>query len=208
MNYKIEVFCDNDQNANTYLVYNDSSCIIIDPANSPKTLKNYIENRKIEGIFLTHGHYDHFRVLSEVLELSDCNVYMHKNAGKKIQDLKSSYAIFFKTSTLPIIDEKRISFVDDGNLVCVGPFSIKCWYTPGHTNCMMSYIIDDNLFSGDFLFKDSIGRTDLDTGSVIRMMQSLKMLKTLKVNYNVYPGHGESTTLNDELKYNHYLKNV
>ncbi len=66
MNYQIETFCDNLQNANTYLVYTCDSCVIVDPANNLKVLQKYIENRKIEGVLLTHGHYDHFKMLKDL----------------------------------------------------------------------------------------------------------------------------------------------
>lgn len=205
MNYQIETFCDNSQNANTYLVYTSDSCIIIDPANNLKILQKYIASRKIEGVLLTHGHYDHFKVLKDLMKLSNFKVYMHKNAKAKLENVVSSCATYFGENNPTLIEKDKVQEVQDGETIILGPFKIKCWYTPGHTNCMMCYILDDNLFSGDFLFKEGIGRTDLDTGSAIKMMQSLEMLKKQKINYIVYPGHGDATTLRDELKYNHYL---
>lgn len=206
MNYQIETFCDNLQNANTYLVYTCDSCVIVDPANNLKVLQKYIENRKIEGVLLTHGHYDHFKMLKDLMKLGDFKVYMHKNAKIKLENVRSSCAIYFGENNPTLIDENRIQYIQNGETINLSSFKIKCWYTPGHTNCMMCYIIDNNLFSGDFLFKDGIGRTDLDTGSAIRMMQSLEVLKKQKINYNVYPGHGDASTLNKELKYNYYLQ--
>ena len=61
------------------------------------------------------------------------------------------------------------------------------------------------MFAGDVIFKGSVGRTDLYLGNESKMKQSLKMIKTLDPNYVIYPGHGEITTLADELKYNYYL---
>ena len=71
MNFKIETFCDQGINANTYLVSNDNFCIIIDPANNIKTLNKFIDNKKVLGIFITHGHYDHFKQIEELLKKFD-----------------------------------------------------------------------------------------------------------------------------------------
>ena len=75
MNYQIEVFCDNDLNANTYLLYDDNSCIIIDPANNIKVLSEYIGTKKVLGVLLTHGHYDHFKSLEDLLLQYNTFVY-------------------------------------------------------------------------------------------------------------------------------------
>lgn len=205
MTYKIEVFCDNDLNANTYLIYNDTSCIIIDPANNNQVLTRYIDNRKVLGVFLTHGHYDHFKSLKDFMERYDTFVYMHKFAYLKLDDIESSYAKMFNYPYPTIIDEDKIKFVTDGTSILLDEFIIKCWYTPGHTDCMMSYIIDNNLFSGDFIFKGSIGRTDLLTADKTKMYKMIEELKKRKTNYTIYPGHEGLTTLEDEKKNNIYL---
>ena len=80
MQYKIEVFCDNDLNANTYLIYNETSCFIIDPANSVNTLSKYIADKTVLGIFLTHGHYDHFSEEDIIKVRKECRC----NDGKSI----------------------------------------------------------------------------------------------------------------------------
>ena len=205
MQYNIEVFCDNDLNANTYLIYNDSECLIIDPANNIKTLLKYVNGRTIKGILLTHGHYDHFKTLKELLKETNSLVYMHKNAYLKLKDPKSSYAGMFGFPYPTDVEEEKIHFVKDNELISLGTFNIKCWYTPGHTDCMMCYILDNNLFSGDFVFKGSIGRTDLETSNKQKMVNMIKELKNRKTNYTIYPGHDSSTTLEDELKENVYL---
>ncbi len=205
MSYQVEVFCDDDLNANTYLVYNETSCIIIDPANNNKVLMRYVDKREVLGILLTHGHYDHFKSLSGLLENYDVLVYMHKNAYLKLSDIDSSYAKMFNYHYPTIIDKEKVRFISDGETLKLGNFVIKCWYTPGHTDCMMSYIIDNNLFSGDFIFKGSIGRTDLLTSSATKMHVMLEELKRRKNNYIIYPGHEASTTLDDEKENNVYL---
>lgn len=205
MNYSIEVFCDNSSNANTYLIYNDDSCIIIDPANNNKVLSKYIEERKVLGILLTHGHYDHFRSLKNLLEMFPTKVYMHKNAYTKLLDPSISYANMFGYPHPTNIDLNTVCFVKNDDIIELGSFKIKCWYTPGHTDCLVSYVLDNNMFSGDFIFRGSIGRCDLATANQFKMMNSLNELKRRKENYVIYPGHDTSTTLDEEKKYNRYL---
>lgn len=205
MNYFIEVFCDNDLNANTYLIYNKTSCFIIDPANNVKVLRRYIEKRKVLGILLTHGHYDHFKMLETLLREYPCSIYMHKNAYAKLLNPETSYATMFGYPHPTNIPEEQLRFVKDGDKLQLETFLIHCWYTPGHTDCMMSYILEENLFSGDFLFKGSIGRTDLATSNKAKMFDSVMAIKKRNTNYRIYPGHEESTTLEQEKKHNIYL---
>ena len=88
----------------------------------------------------------------------------------------------------------------------LGETEITLIHTPGHTSGSCCYIIDDNIISGDTLFRGDIGRTDLATGNYDDMMKSLKMLADLEGDYKVYPGHGKETTLDFERQNNNYFK--
>ena len=171
MQYNIEVFCDNDLNANTYLIYNDSECLIIDPANNIKTLLKYVNGRTIKGILLTHGHYDHFKTLKELLKETNSLVYMHKNAYLKLKDPKSSYAGMFGFPYPTDVEEEKIHFVKDNELISLGTFNIKCWYTPGHTDCMMCFILDNNLLGevkkNEVTKYSGLGAYEIEVPSVI-----------------------------------------
>lgn len=89
----------------------------------------------------------------------------------------------------------------------IGSFNFEVIYTKGHTLDSISYLFGNDYYVGDFIFKESIGRTDLG-GDDALMHNSLIKLKQIKTNLNIYPGHGESTTLDKEKKYNIYLKQV
>jgi glyoxylase-like metal-dependent hydrolase (beta-lactamase superfamily II) len=93
-----------------------------------------------------------------------------------------------------------------GNTIAINGFAIRALHTPGHTRGGVCYIIGDNLFSGDTLFRFSIGRTDFEGGSKTEMKESLRLLSLLETDYAVYPGHGEATTLSFEKKSNIYMK--
>lgn len=203
---KIETFCDHFNNANTYLITNDRYAIIIDPANNIKTLERFIGEKQVLGIFLTHGHYDHFRSLRELLKKYDVSIYLHKEAYKKINDINNSFAYAFGCNELSFIGEEKCIFVNDSDLIKLDKFEIKVKYLPGHTNCSVAYIIENNMFVGDVVFKNSIGRTDLPTGKSIAMMESINYFKKLKTNFNIYPGHDEETCVNELFKINPYFR--
>lgn len=87
----------------------------------------------------------------------------------------------------------------------LGIFNIKVFKNPGHSKDSLSFIIENNMFSGDFVFKDDIGRCDLPGGDFNEMLNSISKLKEEKINYIIYPGHGDSTTLDYERKNNVYF---
>lgn len=206
MNLKVEVFCDAGYLANSYLIYNDKYCILVDPANNLKTLKQFIGDKTLVGILLTHGHYDHFVKLFDVLKEFDTMVYMHKNAYKKILDNNLSCAYLFGCTDKFILDLNKVSFLDDGMKIKLGNIDVKVLYQPGHTNCSLSYKIDNMLFCGDVLFPMSVGRSDLPTGNVVLMNNTLSKIKKMEHNLMVYPGHDAMFELSDALKHNPYLK--
>lgn len=203
---QIEVLQDNYNFANTYLVYNETNAIIIDPACDIKYLKKHIKDKKILAIFLTHGHFDHFKKLEDTINEFNVKCYLHKNAYEKIMNIETSYANMFGCFAVPNVKKEDFIFVNDGQSILLENIKIKTIFTPGHTNCSVVYIIDDLMFSGDTLFNMSVGRTDLATGNSVVQMNTLNMLKKMKIDYKIYPGHENSTTLFYEQKYNPYMK--
>lgn len=206
MNFRVESFCDEEINANTYLIFDDQNCIIIDPANNIKTLNKFIDNRKVLGIFLTHCHYDHFKMLNDLLYQYDTNVYIHQNGLKKLSDAYTSCAYLFNVKIMDNVNLNKIKFVIDGQNINLKEFKIKCLYLPGHSNCSMGYLIGNWLFVGDVLFASSVGRYDLPTGNYVSLIKSLEQIKLLNHNLVVYPGHDFSFILKDAIKNNPYLK--
>lgn len=89
----------------------------------------------------------------------------------------------------------------------INEFNFKIIKTPGHTDDSITFYFDKEkiMFTGDFIFKGTIGRTDLPTGNNILMKQSIKKIKEYDKDIKLYPGHGDSTTLEDEIKYNYFL---
>ena len=159
-------------------------------------------------MLLTHGHYDHFKALEEVLKEFDTTVYLHKAASKKLKDPLASCALFFGKNYKLDIDEYKHVFVDNNQIIELPNFEIRCLHTPGHTNCSMSYEVGTFLLCGDLLFERSIGRCDLATGNYVALNESLRTILNQHINYLVLSGHDESFYLDDAKKYNDYLKRV
>ncbi len=203
---KVELLLDNPSFANTYLVTNNESVIIIDPACDIRYIKKYVNDKKVLAVFLTHGHFDHFKTLEEVLKEYNVKCYLHKNAKEKVLDLETSYANMFGSYKIPNINEEQFETLQDGKIIDMESFKIKTLFTPGHTNCSVVYVIDDLMFTGDTLFNYSVGRTDLATGNSVSQINTLNMLKKMKTDYKIYPGHEQETTLFFEQKNNPYMK--
>lgn len=204
--YRNLTFCDNFNNSNTYVLIKEDEAIIIDPSNDIKMINKNLVDKKVVGILLTHGHFDHFKTLEDAIELYKVPCYMHKESKNKLFNLDTSYAKMFGCYTVPKIDINMIKTIGDGDTIVLGKFKIKVMFTPGHTNCSVCYLVDDVMFSGDTLFKMSVGRCDLATGDMLKQKETINMLARIRKDYKVYPGHDDETTLFAEQKNNPYFK--
>ena len=158
----------------------------------------------VEYILLTHGHFDHIMGLNDLKKALDSKAVICKD-DLIISDNINEFTRLFGglAESVPPVYEK---FVEDGDILTVGNIKIKVIHTPGHTEGGVCYLIDDKLFSGDTLFRESVGRTDLFGGSFEMLVGSIKnKLFKLDDNTTVYPGHGPVTTIGYEKKHNEIL---
>ncbi len=184
---------------NCYVLSINEKVIVIDPGAKAERILTAINEREVIAILLTHAHFDHIGALNELLTHFTCPVYLHEDDEPLLSNPELNYS-FPKRF---VVDADTIHYT---NNLQIGEFKIEVIETPGHTEGSVCLIIENNLFSGDTLFMQSVGRTDLKTGNPTKMKQSLRKLKALDQNYVVYPGHDEHTTLDQEKKYNIYLK--
>ena len=206
---KIEKFVLGPVGTNCYIVRNDDTmeCFIVDVAACPPEFVSHIRNSglTVKAVLLTHGHFDHIMGLDRFLEEFPVPVYAcaaEKDVLESAQ-LNSSAGMLGQTYTFT-----GAQFVKDGDLLDVAGMKIQVIQTPGHTigGCCY-YIADENvLFSGDTLFRASVGRTDLPTGSMSALVRSVTdRLLVLPDETRVYPGHMEETTIGYEKQYNPFL---
>lgn len=189
---------------NVYLVMDEKTkkAVLIDAtALSDNIIKTVNElGAKVEYILLTHGHFDHVMGVNSLKTALNTKAVIHKD-DLAISDNVNEFTRLFgiPESEIP----KYEMFIKDNDTIPVGNMQIKVIHTPGHTEGGVCYLIDDKLFSGDTLFRESVGRTDLFGGSFEKLSDIIKnKLFKLNENITVYPGHGPITTIGHEKKYN------
>jgi len=185
---------------NCYIVTDEASmtCAIIDPGDEATKILDYLEKFKLtcKHILLTHAHFDHIGAVPDLLEeLHEARLYMNEeDNGKTI----GSELWAFKAP-------EGTAFIKDGDIIEVGALKFEVVTTPGHTPGSVCYICEDAIFSGDTLFKGSCGRTDFPLSDTQEIMKSLFRLARLTKDYEIFPGHMGSTTLEREKKHNYFM---
>jgi len=181
---------------------------IIDPAVADERLFEAIKGKesRIEYILLTHRHVDHIFGVKDLKKLTNAKIAISSldECGLKSEkdSLFSEIAYLYKSYFQGL---KADILLSDGDILMLGETPIKVLATPGHTAGGVCFIIEDNIFSGDTLFFENIGRLDFPTGGYSDMELSLKKLSSLNGDYNVFSGHGCVTTLQHEREKNAYL---
>lgn len=163
---------------NCYIIKDESKkeCLVIDPGDDFNKIQDKIGDYKVLNVLLTHNHFDHVGALEEVLDKYKVEVLNKDNLSE----------IEYKISK----------------------FTFKVIYTPGHTSDSICFYFEKDkiMFTGDFLFQGTIGRTDLPTGNYTDMKKSLKLIRTYPKDITIYPGHGNVSTLESEFENNVYFR--
>lgn len=197
---------------NTYLVINNEDAILIDSSVEPnevlKHLQMFKPKPKLQAIFLTHAHFDHIGSLASLVDKFNCPVYTNKCGEDILKDKNKNLSIMIKNS-FEFKEKSCIKLFNDDEEIQVGSIAIKCYLTPGHSVDSSVFVIDDNMFTGDTVFKNCIGRVDLVGGDKHQMTISLNRIKdSLSSNISTfYPGHNENfakSDLNNVIEY--YLR--
>lgn len=191
-----------DLRTNCYIVSDPSTgrCLIIDPADEADFISTTILEHKLTpvGIILTHGHYDHCLGVLELKLNFNIPIYLHKEDlflyksadrsakhwSSSLRDTPRQSSTIFK---LPPVD----SYLEDGQTITFGDASLSVIHTPGHTPGSICLYNAPHLFTGDTLFADAVGRTDLSYSSASDLKKSLATIKALPDETLIYPGHEE-----------------
>lgn len=193
---------------NCYFVYREGSSkvIFIDPADYGDQIFQAMKNNGFEvaAILLTHGHFDHIWGCSRLRQLTSAPVYAYEGE----EDVLLSSDLNVSAGAGRACTVKANTLLKDGEEVTIEDMTFKLIATPGHTQGSCCYYFEEAnmLISGDTLFEESVGRTDLPTGSMSTLVRSVKdKLFELPDDVVVYPGHGDSTTIGHEKKYNPFI---
>ena len=181
---------------NVYIIHDKTSktCCVIDPGYEADAILEEVGHLglTVEAILLTHGHFDHVGAVKDMVAETDCDVYVCEE----------------ELSLPPMFTNGKIYYTHtygEGNVLHLAGLEISVLHTPGHTTGSVCLICENSMFSGDTLFEGACGRTDIG-GSWPQIQATLARLAKLETDYIVYPGHGGSTTLAMEKRYNPYMR--
>ena len=189
---------------NNYLIIDEKSkeAVLIDSSavNEEIDLELKKQDAKLKYILLTHGHFDHIAGLDNS---GDVPVLMHE-ADK---DWVNNVNTYLPMVGLPGMEIPKIDkFIKDGDIIKFGDLEIKVIHTPGHTQGGVCFYVDGNLFSGDTIFRESVGRCDLEGGNFDQIVESIETkIFILPDETIIYPGHGRKTTVEWEKAHNRFM---
>ena len=202
---EIKKFTSRMLGANSYLIYSEKECIIVDPCVKPDVIDKFIIEKQLRPklILITHAHIDHILYINEIRDLYGIAAAVHKNDILELTDNRLNGSNLFGFQKIFRPAEKRLS---DDEKISIGKKEINVIETPGHTPGSVSFYIDNMVFTGDTLFYLSIGRTDLGRGSQNDLMNSIKVkLFSLPDKTIIYPGHGIFTSIEFEKAENPFV---
>ena len=195
---------------NNYLIIDEESkeAALVDCSAVDSDINEELERQgaKLKYILLTHGHFDHIAGIRPGGNPSSAErpqIVMHKADLGWLEKANQYMPMFGMPSiTIPKID----IFVQDGDILKLGNMEIKVIHTPGHTKSGVCYLADGKLFSGDTIFREAVGRCDLEGGDFDQIVESIEnKIFTLPPETLIYPGHGRMTSVEWEKEHNRFM---
>lgn len=195
-----------DLGVNCYVIDYNGETMVIDPGADPITVISQVQisRGRLKYIFLTHGHYDHIGALDWVYKkFDDVKFYM---GGPDVPMLKDPTKNFSSYMGEPFTIKTKPELLSDDMEFDLGGLKFHTRACPGHSQGSVSIFFKDNVFTGDLLFKESVGRTDFPGGSMDELLKSIKdNILVLPDTTKVFPGHGSSTTVGHERLNNPFI---
>lgn len=197
---------------NTYFLINEEAILLVDPGSNTQDIFNTLNeiNKPIAAILLTHTHYDHIMSLEAVREhFNHPPVYVSEKEASWLADPSMNLSGLDRHSDMDdIICEDAEEFFEYHKDYQLSGFNFYVVETPGHSIGGVSFVFpnEELVLTGDALFKDSIGRTDLPTGNLEQLLTSIREeLFVLPNHYRIFPGHGFDSTISHEKTFNPFF---
>ncbi|HIQ89547.1 TPA: MBL fold metallo-hydrolase [Candidatus Galligastranaerophilus faecipullorum] len=194
--------------ANTYIIFDKNSrdTALVEVSGDAQKIKQELDTlgANLKYILLTHGHFDHVFAVNDLKKLyPQAKVFLNKEDEVLTENIAAQCSHFgIAGIEKPKIDD----YADENTTLSLGDIKIKVIHTPGHSKGSVCYLAGNDLFSGDTLFFEEIGRCDLFGGSFPQIEKSIReKIFTLDKDIIVHPGHGEDTSVAHEVKYNAYF---
>ncbi len=196
--------------SNCYIVQDEGTgkAVIIDAGEFFDEIREHIDmigRENITAILLTHCHFDHTMGAAELRDYTGAPLMIHYQEKDWVDDPAKNgvrYFMMAKSCRFPAPD----GVFHDGDIIEAGDLAVKVMHTPGHSPGSCCFAAENVIFSGDTLFNNGAGRTDLPGGNSAHIRQSLSKLAALDGDTRVYPGHGAPTTISYEREYNPYME--
>ncbi len=205
----LQVFCIQPMEQNAYIYYDENTKdgVVVDPGGEGETLLGFIRENglQIAAILLTHGHFDHIMAVKDLKNALQVPVAAHKDEVEILSDPAINFSGYNGGTKVSIKPDILLTHEEDFTF---GGCRLHVIHTPGHTPGGVCYYDEayGTMFTGDTLFKSSIGRTDLPGGNTKMLYHAISTrLLPLPEHVAVYPGHGPSSTIGREKKHNPYF---
>lgn len=189
---------------NNYLIIDEESkeAALIDCSADDEnvTIELKKNNASLKYILLTHGHFDH---IAGIKNEREAKVLMHSADDDWVKQVNTYLPMVgMPMMEIPVIDQ----YINDSDIINLGNLKIKVIHTPGHTQGGVCFYVEDNLFSGDTIFRESVGRCDLPGGNFDQIVESIETkIFTLPPETKIYPGHGKMTSVEWEKEHNRFM---
>lgn len=191
---------------NCYIVVDEltNSAAVIDPGGELDRICQAIGDLSVKLIIITHAHFDHYMAAEALQRKTGAQIYAHEMTVEAMNTpgLSVTPAYLREGFKMPVCD---ISLTD-GDIFVMDNLTFQAVFTPGHSTGDCCFICDNALFTGDVVFYNDVGRTDLPGGNYNTLLKSLAKIAALDGDYTVYPGHGPNSTLACERKNNQYIQ--
>ena len=196
--------------ANSYILYDEAKgeAVVIDPGGDGEAIFSQVASRRLQVnyILLTHGHVDHIDAVGWLKDKTGAEIAIHREDAPCLTDIFKNLSFSMGMESL---QPQADLLLEHGDRIKVGDIDLQVIHTPGHSLGSISLLGNGVVFTGDTLFKGSIGRTDLLGGNMNQILNSIKeRLLVLEYKVVVYPGHGSKTTIGAERLTNPFLEGL